>query len=1065
MPKGKKKDKKKDEDVPSLAPLTLTEPQSSTSQSSTTVTEEDVGLGLGVGRKRSKPKKKQSEPHSASSPSEVQQGGGDAKEAEKDTTKVEQSEVASSSQKVVKLEQSSTSKKEEDEDADGLGLGLGGSKKNRRKKKKTDQPAPDTSKKPDQPEPNVSQSHAAPPVPTPTPVQAPAQAPASVPGPWATRAQTGSVQQPPQPAVSVQPMFPQPPPQVPTRVPEQPSGSGLQASRQKTVVAPRNLPVTQSPPVCLFKIPDKVTVKMGRPVPSRPIKVIANYLEMQIKALKIYRYDIDFKPEKPKKFVPLAYKAFHNNYFRTSTIAFDQSKNLYSLNSLPGVREDERFKYMVNFNDNNGKQVEIEVSVKFTGLVDFSSIISHMQNGGSSLNPPTEAIQAVDVILRQGTLESYVKVGRQFFKRPNRPIDLGGGLEMWTGLFQSAIFTSRPYINIDVAHKGFPKNQMLIDAFINDFGLDPSLPIENQQPRKAEAFLLFLKNLRVTAFIGGDTVKGQKRDFICNGVVKPPRDLKFIVNEGTKDEAVISVADYFEKDKKLRFRYPKVNCVWVGPKEKKIYYPMECLMVSYGQVMNKQLNDFQLATLVKESATPPPDRKAKIQEVIKDMNYSRNEYFRKFGLDIANEFLNVDAKILQAPNIEIGGASVEPRRGVWQSKRFLKPQALDSWAFIAVDTDTRNNYTPVIDMIVKAGTDAGMRIRPPKLTLFNVREHELMKTLQTARDEGIIIMFVVLSARSKDCYHKLKRAAEREVGVLTQCIREFTCTRKMNFQTAHNIMLKVNSKLMGINHALDNRSVPVCLQSGKIMLVGADVTHPSPDMSSVPSIAAVTASMDSKFSIYNITLSIQTPKKEMIVDFENMMLEHFVEFEKLQRELPSKIYVFRDGVSEGQFAQVMNSELQAIHKAYARKAGSRRRPEVLFILVQKRHHTRFFLANSSMNVEPGTVVDTKIVHPRELDFYLVSHQAIKGTARPTRYHAVCNDGAISQDEVEQLAYYLCHLYSRCSRAVSYPTPTYYAHLACMRARSLTYGENFIFVDINKSPQRLSIKDINKMFFV
>ena len=33
-----------------------------------------------------------------------------------------------------------------------------------------------------------------------------------------------------------------------------------------------------------------------------------------------------------------------------------------------------------------------------------------------------------------------------------------------------------------------------------------------------------------------------------------------------------------------------------------------------------------------------------------------------------------------------------------------------------------------------------------------------------------------------------------------------------------------------------------------------------------------------------------------------------------------------------------------------------------------------------------------------------------------------------------LSYYLCHLYSRCTRAVSYPTPTYYAHLVADRAR-------------------------------
>ena len=29
---------------------------------------------------------------------------------------------------------------------------------------------------------------------------------------------------------------------------------------------------------------------------------------------------------------------------------------------------------------------------------------------------------------------------------------------------------------------------------------------------------------------------------------------------------------------------------------------------------------------------------------------------------------------------------------------------------------------------------------------------------------------------------------------------------------------------------------------------------------------------------------------------------------------------------------------------------------------------------------------------------------------------------------------MCHIYSRCERSVSYPAPTYYAHLAAFRAR-------------------------------
>ena len=43
-----------------------------------------------------------------------------------------------------------------------------------------------------------------------------------------------------------------------------------------------------------------------------------------------------------------------------------------------------------------------------------------------------------------------------------------------------------------------------------------------------------------------------------------------------------------------------------------------------------------------------------------------------------------------------------------------------------------------------------------------------------------------------------------------------------------------------------------------------------------------------------------------------------------------------------------------------------------------------------------------------------------------------------EDEIEELTYYLCHLIARCTRSVSYPAPTYYAHLAAFRARALIH---------------------------
>lgn len=58
--------------------------------------------------------------------------------------------------------------------------------------------------------------------------------------------------------------------------------------------------------------------------------------------------------------------------------------------------------------------------------------------------------------------------------------------------------------------------------------------------------------------------------------------------------------------------------------------------------------------------------------------------------------------------------------------------------------------------------------------------------------------------------------------------------------------------------------------------------------------------------------------------------------------------------------------------------GNRPLPLITFIVVKKRHNTRFFLYenNQTLNVQPGTVIDQDITHPSQFDFYLCSQAAL-----------------------------------------------------------------------------------------
>lgn len=58
-----------------------------------------------------------------------------------------------------------------------------------------------------------------------------------------------------------------------------------------------------------------------------------------------------------------------------------------------------------------------------------------------------------------------------------------------------------------------------------------------------------------------------------------------------------------------------------------------------------------------------------------------------------------------------------------------------------------------------------------------------------------------------------------------------------------------------------------------------------------------------------------------------------------KKQKPTKIVMYRDGVSESQFLEVLSHELKAIRDACT-EVQEDYTPGITFVVVQKRHHTR-----------------------------------------------------------------------------------------------------------------------------
>lgn len=201
------------------------------------------------------------------------------------------------------------------------------------------------------------------------------------------------------------------------------------------------------------------------------------------------------------------------------------------------------------------------------------------------------------------------------------------------------------------------------------------------------------------------------------------------------------------------------------------------------------------------------------------------------------------------------------------------------------------------------GAQIGMAVdkpQPPFEMLNAGRGRELDELSKFFRNRTDFNLIIVIIPDFGSYYAYVKQAAELSVGCLTQCIKGKTMFRSLNASTVGNILLKVNAKLNGVNHCLTDK--PKCLLV-PCMIMGADVTHPSPESrGNTPSVAAVTASHDPKAFKYNICWRLQEPRLEIIEDLENIVYEQLMFFYRQNRQMkPHHIVFFRDGVSEGQF--------------------------------------------------------------------------------------------------------------------------------------------------------------------
>ncbi|KAL1436449.1 hypothetical protein MTO96_049682 [Rhipicephalus appendiculatus] len=519
----------------------------------------------------------------------------------------------------------------------------------------------------------------------------------------------------------------------------------------------------------------------------------------------------------------------------------------------------------------------------------------------------------------------------------------------------------------------------------------------------------------------------------------------------TEDGSTISVAEYFQS-RYSRLSYPHFPCIQSGSAAHPVYIPLEVCELVEGQHCRKKLDEIQTAEMIKRTAKQPSKRFQEIRQSVRDLVNSTEDYLREFEIKISTDPTQLKGRVLDPPSLVFeNNALSKPRDGTWElrGQHFYKAATMDRWAVVNMTRFAqRDSLDSFIKMLIRIGMDLGMRIEPPlEVSCADPNRRPIRTILSDQQHKHSKLQMLVLVISKSTNYAEIKQVAETELGLRTQCVLDMNVVKKCNAALVQNLCQKINAKLGGTNNSLLAQEKPSLFQK-PVIIIGGDVSHPSPGDKIRPSIAACVGSLDSIPSKFHATVRIQMEhseaksRVEIIKDLKEMMKDMLKAFFRATRHKPERIIFYRDGVSEGQFLEVRNREVSAIRLACKELSPNETyQPALTFIVVQKRHHTRFMPASDRdgvgkfRNVPPGTTVDTVVTHPLDFDFFLCSHFGIQGTSRPAHYYIVWDDSNFSADELQKLSYYLCHTYARCSRSVSIPAPVYYAHLAAFRAKN------------------------------
>ncbi|EIW72602.1 hypothetical protein TREMEDRAFT_12051, partial [Tremella mesenterica DSM 1558] len=775
------------------------------------------------------------------------------------------------------------------------------------------------------------------------------------------------------------------------------------------------------------------------------------------------------------------------------TCAFDGRKNAFTPIEFPiprdvthtfttAITHDAVVQRSRNDSSSDEEMKRWKVKVRHVAIIDLELVMKYCradEGAPSNEEQVLTGVMAVNVLMRDHPSRTYAQCGasgNRFFTI-EQAVAISHGAIVARGFMQSFCYSSsgRPLLNLDIGFSAFldsgPLLQLLPKLIGRGMGGErgrnppPGGYYGGVQstPEITELNEMEIKRLK-------DTLRGAKfrvthrhssrLHTVMSVTLQSAERITFSMQskDGRGQDQVLSLPQYFRDYYQATITRPRLPCIQYG---KKSFIPFEFVeLAEWNSVAAMKLTPDQTAEMIRISAVKPRERAAKIQQWRVDLAYEKQEKISAWGLQVNKQMVELKARVLAAPSVKYANVDVRPEGGEW-SLRAKKASCcfipLKAWAFISfdkfLDEDPMRRYIQyLIDVLEAHGVEVENR-HPPCIGPINpFNEARRLEALQEAARDAYRagkrnpqLICVILPGKDAWLYEAIKKSSfvDLKAPVPTQCMQAAKIRTHRGIEAyTENLVMKIQSKLGGITHRIPFNQLPGMVH-GRTMLLGADVGHPpiKPGLDNAPSVACSIATTNPDCDAFTPQIRLQRGRGEIICDLADMVVNHLRIFKDRNGEYPERILIFRDGVSEGQYAATLQYEHHAVHQACERlQRGYRAR--ILVCICAKRHNTRFFGSELDIdktgNLPSGLVVDRSVTHPFVFDFFLQAHSSRAGTARPTHYVCLLDELGMTPDELQQLVYNLCHSFSRCTKSVSLVPVCYIADLVCQKARIIVH---------------------------